>query len=42
MQGKRKFYDMEDDKNPFIKKITQWKSKRTKKTPKVQKELKSV
>ena len=30
MQGKQKFYDIDDDTNPLTKKITQSKTKRSK------------
>ena len=33
MQGKRKFYDFEDDQNPLTNKITQKKTKPSKKMP---------
>ena len=42
MQGKRKFYDIEDDQNPLTNKIPLRKTKRSKKMPKDQTESKSA
>ena len=42
MQGKWKFYDIEDDKNSLKKKITHRKTKSSKKIPTDQKESKSA
>ena len=42
MQGKRKFYDIEDDQNPLTNKIPLRKTKRTKKMPTGKTESKSA